>query len=388
MYPTLGHLFSDIFNSDIALPIPTYGTMLALAFISAYYVLRAELRRKENLGLISVTYKEEMVGKPATIQDLLVSSIFGFLIGFKFLGIFFLAEQASESLKDFMFSGQGHWLSGIVLAVGFAVFTYIDREKKKLDKPHKQKVVVHAQQQAGNLLVIAAVSGVIGAKIFHQLENWQDFLADPIGMLFSSGGLTFFGGLIFGTLAVIWYCRKKGIKLPYMMDAAAPAIVLAYAVGRIGCMTAGDGCWGVVNLQPQPDWLAWLPEWMWAFDYPHNVINEGVKMHGCHGNYCHRLEAPVWPTPFYETVMNLIIFGGLWLSRKKIKAHGVLFSVFLVFHGMARFLIEKVRVNNTYDIGGREITQAELISSGLMLLGIIGIIYFRKQYQKQKANES
>ncbi len=385
MYPTLGHLLSDIFNSNITLPIPMYGTMLALAFIAAFLVLKYELRRYEKNGLIKPQLKEEVVGKPASIQEILISALFGFLFGFKFLGIFFMAEQASESLRDFMFSGQGHWLSGIILGILFGVLTYIDREKKKLDEPKKKKVPVYPHQQAGSMLVIAAVSGVIGAKIFHQLENWDEFMADPLGSLFSSGGLTFFGGLIFGALAVVWYSRKKGIKIPYIMDIAAPAIVLAYAVGRVGCMTAGDGCWGVVNLEPKPEWLAWLPDWMWAFDYPHNVINEGVKMHSCQGNYCHVLAAPVYPTPFYETVMNLIIFGVLWLSRKKIQAQGVIFSVFLVLHGLARFLIEKVRVNTTYDIGSREITQAEIISSVLMLLGIAGIIFFWKRHQKIKA---
>ena len=383
MYPTLGHLFSDIFNSNIVIPIPTYGIMLALAFLSAYIILRKELERKEKSGLIPVEYREETIGKPASLQELIIASLLGFIIGYKFLAIFFMANQITGSLKDFMFSFQGYWVSGIVLAIIFAVLTYMDKEKKKLEKPKKQTVPVPAREQAVTILLIAAISGIVGAKIFHQLEYWEEFLADPIGSLFSSGGLTFFGGLIVGALAVIWYCRKKGIKIPYIMDIAAPAIVLAYAIGRVGCMTAGDGCWGIVNPEPKPEWLAWLPNWMWAFDYPHNVINEGVKISGCQGDYCHVLANPVYPTPFYETTMNLIIFLGLWLSRKKIKAHGVLFSVFLVFHGLARFLIEKIRVNTTYTIGDQQITQAEIIAVVLMILGVVGIFYFWKRYQKE-----
>lgn len=385
MYPTLGHLLSDIFNSNITLPIPTYGTMMALAFIAAYLVIRHELNRKEKQGLIPLDQKEEIVGKPATATELFISAAFGFLIGYKFLAIFIMPEQVSDSLQDFMFSLKGSWIAGILFALLFALFNYIDKEKKKLKEPKKQKVAVHAREYAGTFLLIAALAGIAGAKIFHQLENWQEFLADPLGSLFSSGGLTFFGGLIFGALAVVWYGRKKHIKIPYIMDIAAPAIVLAYAIGRIGCMTAGDGCWGVVNTQPQPEWLSFLPQWMWAFDYPHNVINEGIKLHSCQGNYCHVLEQPVFPTPFYETTMNLIIFLGLWISRKKIKAHGVLFSIFLVFHGLARFLIEKIRVNNTYHIGNYEITQAEIIAVVLIMLGIAGIIFFQKKHKKNKA---
>lgn len=388
MYPTLGHLFSDIFNNEITLPIPSYGTMLALAFISAYLVLRYELHRKEKLGRVPVSYREETVGKPASIQELLISALFGFIIGFKFLGIFFKAEIASDSMKDFIFSGQGHWPSGILLAIGFAVFNYIDKEKRKLAKPKKEKVTVHAYQHSGTFLIIAAVAGVIGAKIFHQLENWNEFIADPLGSLFASGGLTFYGGLIFGAGAITWYSRKKNIRITEVMDVAAPAIVLAYAVGRVGCMLAGDGCWGIVNPDPKPEWLAWLPDWMWAFDYPHNVINEGIKLPGCQGDYCHVLKQPVFPTPFYETTMNLLIFGVLMGIRKKLIAPGMLFSIFLVLHGLARFFIEKIRVNTTYDIGGQAITQAEIISSVIIILGIAGIIFFRQYHQKRKKNGS
>ncbi len=383
MYPTIGHLLSDIFNQNILLPIPTYGTLLALAFMGAYLALFYELKRKGKQGLIPPTYRLEIVGKPPQAQEVLISALFGFILGFKFVGIFFKAEAASHSLPDFIFSLQGHWPSGILLAVAFAVFAYMDKKKKALPQPREEKVPVNPGQQAGNILIIAAISGVVGAKIFHQLENWNEFISDPMGSLFSSGGLTFYGGLIFGAIAVLWFARKKSIRPQYLIDAAAPAIVLAYAIGRIGCMVAGDGCWGIPNTQPQPQWLEFLPQWMWAFDYPNNVINQGVLMQNCSGNFCHVLEDPVYPTPFYETTMNLLIFLGLWLSRKKIKLHGVLFSMFLILHGLARFFIEKIRVNTVYDLAGYEITQAEIISVIMIILGIAGIFYFRKNQPKQ-----
>lgn len=388
MYPTIGHFLSDLFNRDILLPIPTYGTLLALAFVGAYLVLYYELKRKGNQGLISPTYRQELVGSPPRVQDVLISAFFGFLLGFKFLGIFFMAESASRSLPDFIFSLQGHWPSGILLAVAFGVLTYIDKKKKALPQPKKEKVAVAPAQQAGNILIVAAISGVVGAKIFHQLENWDEFLADPMGSLFSSGGLTFYGGLIFGAIAVLWFARKKGIRAHYLIDAAAPAIVLAYAIGRVGCMVAGDGCWGIVNTQPQPQWMSFLPQWMWAFDYPQNVLNQGEIISNCSGNYCRVLEEPVYPTPFYETTLNLIIFLGLWLSRKKIQLHGMIFSLFLILHGIARFFIEKIRVNTVYDLAGYEVTQAEIISVIMIILGIAGIFYFRKNQPKHNVHES
>ncbi|MFO8086806.1 MAG: prolipoprotein diacylglyceryl transferase [Bacteroidales bacterium] len=385
MFPTLGHLLSELFNTNIHLPIPMYGTMMALAFLAAYCVIRFEFKRKAKQKLIPVQYREEIKGKAASFQDLIWPVILGFLIGFKLLGIFFNPLLSTESLQDFVFSTRGHWPAGVGLALIFGLFTYIDKEKKKREKPIKEKVAVKPGEQAASVLLVAAISGVIGAKIFHQLENWEEFIANPLGSLFSSGGLTFYGGLIFGALAVVWYTRRQEIKTTQIMDMAAPAIVLAYAVGRIGCMTAGDGCWGIVNTEPMPEWLQFLPEWMWAFDFPHNVINEGVRIHSCQGQYCHILDQAVFPTPFYETVMNLIIFGLLWAFRKIIIIPGMLFSVFLVLHGFARFLIEKIRVNTTYHIAGKDITQAEIISVVIIMLGITGIVYFYRKHKKNKS---
>lgn len=166
------------------------------------------------------------------------------------------------------------------------------------------------------------------------------------------------------------------------MDMAAPAILAAYAVGRMACMLSGDGCWGIPNPEPKPEFLAFLPDWMWAYDFPHNVIKEGVPIMHCSGEYCYKLDVPVFPTPFYETTLNAIMFGILWSIRKIILAPGVLFSIMMIMNGFIRFFIEKIRVNIKYDFIGMHITQAEIISTILVILGIIGIFYFRNKNKK------
>jgi prolipoprotein diacylglyceryl transferase len=196
-------------------------------------------------------------------------------------------------------------------------------------------------------------------------------MRDPVGSLLSFSGLTFYGGLICAALAIWWYAKKHQIGFWYLNDAAAPGLMLAYAIGRIGCMVAGDGDWGIVNTKPNP--FSWLPNWMWSFRFPHNVIGEGVQIPGCVGQYCAQLPEPVYPTPFYETVMGLILFAFLWSIRKKIKTPGILFSIYLVVNGLERFFIEKIRVNTKYDIDGFHPTQAEIISS-LMVIGGIALI--------------
>jgi prolipoprotein diacylglyceryltransferase len=152
-----------------------------------------------------------------------------------------------------------------------------------------------------------------------------------------------------------------------------PTMMFAYAAGRVGCQVSGDGDWGIVNLKPKP--FSWLPDWLWAYNYPHNVIGEGVPIKGCTGPYCNQLIPPVYPTPLYEIIVCLGLFFLLWFSRKKIKVSGQLFGLYLFLNGLERFFIEMIRVNTRYDFLPFKPTQAELIA---LLLIISGILVFTK----------
>ena len=111
------------------------------------------------------------------------------------------------------------------------------------------------------MTIIAAITGTIEAKIFAILEEPSGFMSGPIGTFFSGSGLAIYGGLICGFLGVVWYLRKHNIPVFHTLDALAPAFVIAYGVGRIGCQLAGDGDWGIVAA-PQPGWW-FLPDWFW-----------------------------------------------------------------------------------------------------------------------------
>jgi phosphatidylglycerol---prolipoprotein diacylglyceryl transferase len=400
MYPTLGHLLSDIFGTSINFPIPTYGTMLVLAFLAAYAILHLELKRKERMGQLNSFMRRVEKGKPASATELIFSGFVGFLLGYKLLGIIFNYSSFSSDVEDYVFSGKGNFIGGILGAGLLVWLSYRDKAKSRLPEPQWTEEEVHPHQIKGNILLIAAISGIIGAKVFHQFENWQEFTADPIGALFSRGGLTFYGGLIFGFAAVLWYCHTKKLNILHMMDAAAPAIILAYGTGRIGCMLAGDGCWGVCNLAyaqnefaqglafAKPGWLSFLPDWMFAYSYPNNVLNEGIPIESCDGRYCHVLDNPVFPTPFYETTLSYIIFLVLWVIRKRLLVPGALFASFMMMNGVERFLIEKIRVNNKFDLFGMQITQAEIISSLLFISGaalLTALIIYHKKNTKSKA---
>ena len=113
-----------------------------------------------------------------------------------------------------------------------------------------------------------------------------------------------------------------------------------------------------------------LPKWFWAYNYPHNVNEIGTQINGCTGNYCNQLNPLVFPTPLYEIIACTLLFLVLWSLRKKIKTPGRLFALYLIFNGIERFMIEKIRVNSTYSILGFHPTQAELISALLVIGGI------------------
>lgn len=439
MYPNLYYALNDWFGWKInALKVfYTFGIFVAIAFIVAAWILTLELRRKEKAGLL--TFREETIvsGMPATRLQLFLNGLVGFIFGYKLIGVIVASRQSGIDLQEYIFSSQGSFLGGVVVALALAYLKYREKEKQKLPKPEKRIIRIWPHDRVGDMVVLALVFGIIGAKIFDNLENWDRFIQDPIRNLFAPSGLTFYGGLIFSAAAIIYYARKKRIKIPHLLDSFAPALMIAYAVGRIGCQVAGDGDWGIYNSAyisdrpghvvlanpgdfekklkenetyflhgmvtdsggrqimvtdriatdlaevPHKSFAApkFIPKWMVAYTYPHNVNEDGVLIPDCEGRYCRALPLPVFPTPFYEIVACFILFLILWGMRKKIKAPGVIFSYYLLFNGIERFLVETIRVNTKYSIFGLHPTQAELISLVLVVSGILGIIFLTRKYR-------
>ncbi|MDP2723474.1 MAG: prolipoprotein diacylglyceryl transferase [Bacteroidales bacterium] len=382
MYPRISDFINDVFGTHLNLPIQSYGFFLATAFVVGAYFLNKELIRQEKAGYVWSTKRKMVIGQKASVSELTIIFFISLLVGYKLSALIFNYQEFGSNPQAFVFSSSGSWIGGLILASGFTFVQYYLKKQKALDPPEVKEIVVHANQQTWSIVFVAVIFGIVGAKIFHQLENWQDFMADPIGSMLSFSGLTFYGGLIVAAFGVGYYSEKHGIPWRRMADSIAPSLILAYGIGRIGCQVAGDGDWGIVNLAPMPQWLSFLPDWVWAYNYPHNILNEGVRIEGCTGVHCMQLAQTVYPTPLYETAMSLLIFLFLWSIRKRFKTAGIIFAIYLMLNGVERFLIEQIRVNNLFDFLGMKVTQAEVIATFIFSLGLVFFIYLLVQKPK------
>lgn len=380
MYPDLSYLFHALFGTapDNAFSVvKTFGLFLILAFLAAAATLRSELKRKEREGLMHAVSEKITIGRAATPFEIGSNALLGFVLGFKLPYIMQHFADFRSDAAGVLFSFKGTFLWGVIGAVALGYLKYREYQRKRLPKPEVKTLAVWPHQRIGDITVVAAISGIIGAKLaapFESVENIKALLRDPLGQLLSGSGLAIYGGLILAFIVTLWYIRKKKIPAWHMMDAVAPALMVGYGVGRIGCQLSGDGDWGIVNNLPQPSWW-FLPDWLWAFNYPHNVLNEGTQIQDCVWHYCHVLEQAVFPTPVYETTAALLIAAFLLFLGRRIRIPGLLFFIYVILTGIERFFIEKIRVNPDLDIAGIQATQAEFISGLLIITGIGGVAW-------------
>jgi prolipoprotein diacylglyceryl transferase len=398
MYATIYDAVKDLFGVDIIhlKLLQSFGFFVALAFLLCAFFFAKELRRKSREGLLPLSRKHITTGTPYSANELYMQAFIGFLIGWKFIGSFADYDNFAEDPRGWVLSLQGSLVWGIIgAAVMYGIHFWINTRRKK-EKPAEKEIEITAADEVGSMTLIAALFGFAGAKLFHILENFGSFLENPGEMVFSFSGLTMYGGLICGSIAVLLYARKKGMNILHVMDACAPGLFLAYGVGRLGCHVSGDGDWGIVNNNPKPGWLSWAPDWAWSYNYPNNV-NGTMIPNDLDPKYAEAewqikmmltskeniaLVEPVYPTPLYEAIMCIALFGVFWAIRKRVVTPGFLFACYLIFNGLERFFIELIRVNTTlFTLGNFRVTQAEFIAFCLVAIGVALAVWTKKRRQ-------
>ncbi len=427
MYPNLYYVFKDLFGVEwrgLSF-LNTFGLLVAISFLIAARILSLELKRKERAGLLLPREEMVTIGKPASIIDLLSNGLMGFVFGYKLIGMFFFKPDYLNA-QEFIFSKEGSFAGGLLFGLILAGIKWYEKNKQKLNQPERRIVRIRPHDRIGDIVVLGLIFGILGSKLFDNLEHWDDFIQHPLESILSPGGLTFYGGLILATIAILIYANKKEITIKHLVDAAAPALMIAYAVGRLGCQLSGDGDWGIYNsayvndatgkiilakpndfdsalnrnasyflegkvtenyqkiyvtdrvyskLNEVPHYSikgpGFLPVWLFAYNYPQNVNKDGILIPGNTEEHNRVLPSPVFPTPFYETIICVLLFFILWLTRKSIKAPYCMFGLYLLLNGAERLMIECMRVNRPYSILGIRSTQAQFIAVLLMIAGAV-----------------
>lgn len=248
---------------------------------------------------------------------------------------------------------------GIIVAIAILMATFVARRAVQ-GYESLGKLPTRSHEIVSDLALVSAVAGIVGARVFHILDHADQFMTDPVTMIFTRSGFSIYGGLCFGILAGVLFARRKRVPVIPMLDAAAPAMIVGYGIGRLGCQIAGDGDWGTAaDMALKP---GWLPDWFWAQTYEDNIVGVVIAPPG------------VYPTPIYEALMALVIFLVLWTLRSHENRAGYLFSLYLLLSGFERLLIEKIRINVRYEVFGAYITQAEAISILLIVAGFVGVL--------------
>jgi phosphatidylglycerol:prolipoprotein diacylglycerol transferase len=248
---------------------------------------------------------------------------------------------------------------GVFMLLSFLTGGYVLRAvlRRKGEDPEK----------AWDLVFMAVIGGIVGARIYYLLLNWPRFVEDPMSMLLSRGGLVWYGGFLLATALVVWEVRRQKMPLGLAADACAPALALAYAFGRMGCFFVGDD-WG----RPTGSWVGnRFPRGTPATtvdvierDFGITVDPALVERYGD--------VVPVHPTQLYEVGMSTLIFFLLWRIRGRQRPAGQLFMIWLALAGIERFIVEFFRAKDDRFLAG--FTVAQLISLLIVAVGVAGAL--------------
>jgi phosphatidylglycerol:prolipoprotein diacylglycerol transferase len=248
---------------------------------------------------------------------------------------------------------------GLMLGIGFILASFFltkELRRKGLDS-----------NLGSTITLLAIFFGITGSKLLYLIENWSYASRDPFGMAFSPGGLTWYGGFILATVAIMIYVRRRNIPFLTICDAASPSLLLGYGVARIGCHLSGDGDYGMPTNLP---WACVYSDGTYPPSLAFKNFPEIVQKYGVNGVVPDTI--PVHPAPLYEFLIGLLLFLLVWKLRKKPAVDGTLFMVYLILSGIARFLVEFIRLNPRILFG---LSEAQLISLVMVALGIAGYFY-------------
>lgn len=239
------------------------------------------------------------------------------------------------------------WYSVIVLSAVVSGIWIASREAERKG---------FGKENVYDLAIWVVPAGIIGARLFHVIDHWSDtYAANPVQALAVwQGGLAIWGGLVGGLIALVILARRKGWRLPFLLDLLAPAVVLGMGIGRLACVITGDAM-GRPTSGPVG----------FAYSNPHALVP--------------KLGVYYTPTPVFEMIMNFGIFAVLWHLRKKNLPDGMLFLIFLLLYATGRFFITFWSSYKTIALG---LNQAQIISIFALLVGLPTMYYLLRNKER------
>ena len=236
---------------------------------------------------------------------------------------------------------------GIMIALGvLAAILWTIREVRREGKLSSDTVITVA--------LIGVPAGVIFSRLLHVIDMW-DYYSQNLGQIIGGEGLSIYGGIIGGALAIWIYSRFSKLQYGYLADIVAPALILAQAVGRVGC-TINGCCYGIATSLP----------WGIVYTHPDSYGLPGVATH---------------PVTVYEIIYNLIVFGVLLKLRGRLKPDGSVFLVYLALYAVWRLGSDFLREGTPFLFG---LHQAQVIAI-IVLAVTIPLLIRRTRWVKAEA---
>lgn len=208
-----------------------------------------------------------------------------------------------------------------------------------------------SEDDALYVVLWAIPSALIGARLFHVVDAWQFYVTYPLQIFaFQEGGLAIYGGLVGGVAGGVWAARRKGLLSWGTLDLAAPAMILGQAIGRVGCFLNGDHQGPPANLP-----------WATSYVHPGSLAPDSQPRH---------------PSQLYELFYDLAVFSLLLVLRKRLRADGMLFTIYAALYSFGRFWISALREDAPFLLGLKE---AQLISVVTFLLAVPLMVYLSRR---------
>ena len=266
---------------------------------------------------------------------------------------------------------------GLMVAIGMLAAYFVLRADLA-----RRGIAAKDSGDAESLIAWPCLAGIAASKVYSILEAPSDFFANPKGVLFSQFGFTWLGGMLGGAAVFAWIAHRMikranspNVTFLTFMDAGATAAALGYAFGRMGCLFAGDGDYGTPTSLP------------WGMSFPHGLVPTTDRVH---------------PTPIYEFIAACLIARLLWnmgsrsvatlaasnssaanFASARVYPPGAVFAAYLVLTGIARFLVEFIRLNPRVLWG---LTNAQIVSLVFIAAGIA--LWFRQSCRPRRAQAS